>query len=81
MSLVDDLTSLRRSPKCPLGAYLEALDGDERKALEDALAAPPSEISHVGLARVLKKYLPNGISDHTVRAHRADDRACACGPR
>lgn len=81
MSLADELKAIRRSPKCPLGMYLDTLSGDELKALEEALAASPAEVTHAGLARVLKKYIPGGISDHTVRLHRLEDRACACGPR
>ena len=81
MSLADDLRAVRRSGKCPVGAYLDTLDGEDRAALEEALAAPPEEFPHKALAGVLKRHIPGGVSDNTVRGHRLAERSCACGPR
>lgn len=67
---------VRKGPPCTMRTVLEALNDDDRKALEEALADRTQPHTHI--FRVLRDNGVN-ISINTVHRHRRGE--CACGYR
>lgn len=62
-------------PKCSVQLCLNAISPEQRESLERALAMSKSEMAHVAISSVLKRW-GYAVQPQTIARHRA--KRCSC---